>query len=445
MQRSVYSTFLNLLIATIVVEMLFPQGDFLRVGENSNIGYGMFLEIILLLYAIRTIYRYRLRIPNSLFFPAVLLILSVFISFIHIELFPYDKMILPDLTSWDFYLMGIENFRYVDLKLTRFLLQFISMMMILAVSFVLKEYGTESQLLTVLRKINYILHGYIAFLIIEVVDAYTIQTAILPRLVSFIFNYDGNGNSLATGYADDRTGLVSVTGISSEPSWLAMSLYFTVCFYVFYKYKSNESVNKIYCLIILMIATLSGSFTSILLMGTLLIYYLYRWGKKGSFLRPIGLFFLVFAIVLIGNLLLEQFYDTYYVQKLNAVFMIFPYITANLSTIPAITLSSGGFSVFSRFFSIYTVFNCWLDRPLFGFGFGYLVSHGGVINTLADIGIIGLLFLLRYLLAIYRYDWIAVIILLFLPNLFFGGVTTFLGSATVIFFIELLRVSKARN
>ena len=235
---------------------------------------------------------------------------------------------------------------------------------------------------------------------------------VFELIIERIFSYDFSnilttffGLGRATGIDIDRT-----QGLSREPSYYAIALYYTSIILVsnfFTKEKSFKNGLKFSILLTtsVSLSLLSGSLSALIFLGPLFFYYRSFTSVKSKTLIVI----IAFCILLVTwTLFSDALMSLQFYERL---------MFARTAFWEGVALSYAIGTDFSselvRLISIIETFNAFLSRVWYGVGLGSVYSLSGIISILGSIGILGFGFwLLLLFYTSYKQPFIRVIALL---------------------------------
>lgn len=427
----------KLLIINISFELLMIQGYFFKLG-TSELSYQAAMSLIMIPYTAYFIMSENVKIGIKELFMILFFLVSCMIGIMHQYIEPYSGSIMNSsaVGSWDAYIIGINNKGSVEISWTRFLViyaQFISVMMTILI---FHNAFSFDDIRHILKKVNIILRWNVYFVILEFFVKNIMISDTTMQLEGILL---GDGSSTYTTLIL-RNGFYQLQGLTREPSHLAFTLFYTVIFFIVEKRIINSKYkicDYLYLIMVITLSFISGSFAAILYILTLLIWIVYLAIKNASDITKIAI--LVISVAVVSSV----GYSIYSGISDDSLWGFGKRIDLTTQIVSAIAdnnwQSSGGDSALPRFISIYDTFFDFLDRPLFGMGIGIQYSHGGLVNVLSDIGVIGVIMWWKMALGSYGHDILSILILFLGSNLFIGSIIDYFGMSSMVFFLACLR------
>lgn len=437
---SIISKYKNLLLMDICIEMLFPRGYFLKIG-TSEVTYNLFMSCFMIIASWYVFIKGKVKIPKNIFFYGISFLIVALIGVIYQELSPIEGLIMGHNSGgWDDYSLGIPNKVPVDISWMRVASLYVTLINMVFVVFIFKSVICYSEILEMLKKINYILRINLFSVAIEFFLKNIMSLNIISDILKFVL---GDGTSTYTNLIV-RNGLYQLQGVTREPSHLAVTLFFTVVLYIQERrLLSNKKItikDYAYIGICVLMSYFSGSFASFLYIGVAIIWFIYLYSlTKGKFYK-----IAVVSLSIITSLTVLYFV---FFQGIDSSSYLGGRINLASTMLSAVVTNDwygmGGDSALPRFLSIFETLNDFFKRPVFGLGISVEQSYGGLVNMLADIGVIGVLNWFIFVLSRYRYDNKSLFILLILSNLLVSISFNCLGSTSIVFIIACFRVVDA--
>lgn len=431
-----YSTYVKFVTAMILVELLLIQGYFVRIG-TSEVSYQLFGNCILLIYSMVFIVKNRIKVTYTDFIYSFLFLIAALIGVIHQSLVPYDGLVMTydSQGSWDAYTLGANNKGFPVISWARVLSIYVTFITATFTIFIFHSCLQKETIRTILATVNKILRWNVYFVSFEFVFKNIVHSDLLLRL-EVLFLGEGT-NTYSTLII--RNGLYQLQGLTREPSHLALTLFFTIVLYIIGRMLDDKHFmksNYLYIAYIMVLMIVSGSFASYLYIMVVICWGIYLLMKKShSGFKYIISFFSLSIMVLLAYLIINGGLDssTYLGRRINLATELAGAVISNS------WYGMGGDSALPRFLSLYDTFSDFLERPLFGMGLSVQISHGGLVNVLSDIGIVGLFFWTRLVFNKFTYYYPSILFLLLGSNLLLGNVFETLGLTYVIFIIACLR------
>lgn len=429
-----YSTYIKFVITMLLIELLLLRGYFIRFG-TSEVTYQLFTNCALLVYSIVFMVKNHVKVTYKDLFYGGLFLLAAIIGDVYQEIVPYDGLVMTydSVGSWDAYTLGANNKGVVAISWPRVLSIYITFVTVVVTVFIFHSIVKKETILFIIKRLNKFLKWNIYFIIMEFIIKNIIHSDITLRASGLIF---GEGANTYTNLVI-RNGWYQLQGLTREPSHLALTLFLTIILYVVEKMLNNTTLTKkqyMYIFFIMMLMIISGAFTSYLYIAIIFIWLVYSLLKKSqSMFRYIMGFFAIVVIIFLGYLIVSGGLDssTYIGKRITLANEMATAILANS------WYGLGGDSALPRFLSIYDTFSDFLERPLFGMGVSVQISHGGLVNMLSDVGLVGLFLWIRLVFNKFSYKYCPIIILLVGSNILVGS--ELLGTLYIIFIIACFR------
>lgn len=431
--------FLNLVLLVIVIEILNPSGNFLKIG-NMGIGYKYVVEFLLFIFDIYIVCK--IRINKKIFLFSIAFLISILIGLLLEVIFPYDGYIInfSNKLSWDGYVLGLTNKEHIKIDYAWFLLLYLKCVIYMVTTCIVKTILDKEDIIYLLNKtIIYtrfiIYYGFLEYIIVNIFGKHDIIKYIQ---MAFLGDYKD------ITIRGDNYGLV---GITNEPSWFVISLFTLVVLRILINkiyenkfYEKKRKLNNIEIFFIILLMFLTGGFSCIWYTGVIIVLYFFskKMEEKSFSLKNIikkviyliiciGFFYIIYIIFLENQ-------DNYFSERINITIEVFNYLINNEMLIYASSTAS-------RLISIYDVTCDFFNRPFFGLGLGIQTSHGGVATFLSDFGMIGTYLFVKVILfnklKNVKYDKYFLIIYLIISNIAMG----LRGLGLEIYFIIIIESS----
>lgn len=365
----VYIIFKKIKVEKIIISLfafnLFYEGF-------TNIGY--FVKFDLILFKVPDLLQFLIAIFSLVYFLkhkriskfVVFFVLSILISVISINLFPYEHLVRT-FDSLDYY-NNLEYMHYVSIDI-----QVIKTSLRLIV-FIWNAWAIAS-IITSLEweKINekYIKIGIIVIIISwgEFILKNLFGLFIFSDFINYIF-----GSDLKTITELTRNGFFVVSGFNNEPSQFTMMLYSYLLIYII----SNHTMkrNKYYnftALSSIVLMLLSSSFRVVAIIPVLLIVLLVKEGRYRTITIAIA------ASALIAVVMIYTGFADYFLFRLGRTFQF-------LQTLDPQGISGGEAT---RLNTIVEAMQAFKSRILFGLGPGTTWAYGFIPSMLVMTGIAG--------------------------------------------------------
>lgn len=449
LKKTLREKYIQILTIDVFLEMSYFQGYYSNItgiGEESR-DCSIIASYILLVFSIILIYEYRNNISKKLFFSSFIYCSVIVVGIIIQFVLPYDGYILPVNGSWDEYIGGKTFLIKYEFDFKNYISPLWGWCRWIITALALKLICTKEDLLYIIKQIYYmniiiLLYGIIEFLLKNVFNM-----ALLPLdITTAIFGEVPH----TVDYILDRDGLTSLQGGTREPSHFVLALlnlFMMVSIFIRYKIKYtaygkiSRIKDAIYICVLFFLMWFSQGFTAIwgmFISGLIWISsgYVHRI-KLQAYLKA-ALIFIIF--ILLGSWGMYQLImsDSYYGVRIVAAISIFDSLLNGEGVVMLST--DGGMSTLSRLTSIFLCLKMFFDNFCFGLGLGAQTAHDITATILSNIGFIGLLFWLKFMLTSNVsnrcYDRRTFIIFVLIGGLFSGMGNTPLFKTFFVFVIE---------
>lgn len=438
-KNTILTKYKKLLLLDIIIELLMVRGFFVRFG-TSEVLYENFMTCFMIIASVYTIIHLQIKISTREFGLGCLLLVVSSIGLFYQAIEPIDGIIMNYNSpgSWDAYSLGIQNKALVEISWLRALVTYLHIVNVVLVVFMFKSTINSTDILSLLRSVNKILKFNVFFVVGEFITKNIFNSNIYTDVLILLL---GDGTNTYVNLIE-RNGLYQLQGITREPSHLAMTLFFTIIFYILEKRLLNKKLkvnNYLYICFCLFLSYISGSFGALLFLLVLLVWFAYLCAiDKGRIFKTFMMLLMIIVTTGFIYALVDGSFDSssYFGQRLFMATLVIE--AASDGT----WYGMGGDSAIPRFVSIFDTLGDFAKRPLFGIGLSVEQSHGGLANILADFGVIGLITWCIFVFGKYKYNLTQIIILLVLSNTLIAiGVANCLFMVCVIFLISCLRVN----
>lgn len=405
---------LNVLLLEIIIEICSVRGFFIRFG-TSEVSYDLFVHCVGLAYISWFIFRYRVTLSRKATLLAFSYLAIMWVSILAELVFPYQNPIIvaSDQDAWDGYIAGTTAKAAAVVLPGRFLSYFFlaSNFMLSVVLF--KSFFSRNDLQWMLNVIIRFMPWMLILVFGEFITKNILNSDIYVNIMDLIF-----GTGMST-YEDleIRGDFYQLQGITREPSALAQTLYWFIIFLLIdmkilnhkkFTWRSGLMFGSIIAL--WLVSQSFSAYLYIIVIGILGLWYLWR-NLKSKSTRIIFLSIVVlFIFGLIIPLIVGSDADSYLGERIQSAMMAYELITSGI-------FFGDQSSAMARFISIYDAGWDFLQRPLLGLGPGVQYAHGGLVNILNDVGIIGVYFWWRAIISEYSYQKAPILIILVLFNL----------------------------
>ncbi|SDJ26476.1 hypothetical protein [Proteiniclasticum ruminis] len=361
--KSFESIYIYVFMICIIVETFINTGYFLIV-KGTIYKTADFLQVILALLSILVIFERRtINAKHSISF--LLLFIVILLNLTILKLSPYEGLVRNfdalDRISLEWYSkpeLNVQSFKSA-LRILLFIYN----------ALILKLIITKDKWENVKREINKFGIFIIIFCWFEFITKNIFNINLKP-LTDALF-----GNVIKNDMLLTRNNLFTIHGLASEPSQLAMILFY---FMVFYIISDNAIKDKfwlnmlIWSSVILMF--FSGSFRFIGLVPWIIIIYLI---KEDVNYKVIG----IFIFIVLSTLIAYYFgFLDYFLTRFERV----------LTFVSKGTISTDS-SEAARLNTVIESFKVFLKRPIFGIGLGTTFAYGFIPSILATMGLTGTL------------------------------------------------------
>lgn len=364
----------NVIIVSFTIGLLFQIGYMVRIG-NIEISYPFFCEIVLFLtYLIYIIKVHKMK--KHIFYNLLILCVYLIANIVLLNINTYNKAVLAPGTSVDLWVLGKASKSYILFGANNILYAFKLIMacLIVNMSFDLEK----DKINNILDKVTFFSKIYLVYGVIEFLIKNILKSSILYDLQNILFGVIG-----ATQVNIRlRGGLVSLQGLTKEPSLYAAQLFIILILL----YRNKKEVNKKWIILTIVLMIFSMSFSTIVLLLDaifLFILFEYKNNKKVKKIFVAIMLLTIIIVVIIVNW--ERLIQSYYIKRLLGTLEIFTDIL-NGNTVYSNDISSN-----SRIKSTLDAWSYIKDRPLFGVGVGTVSSLSSLLEFVAEVGFIGII------------------------------------------------------
>lgn len=421
---TMHRRFINLLSLAVIIHISSIRGYYLLIGQKSEVGYDLAISLVLLVFSVVYVYRQQIRFYRTSVIFSFLFIVTAIVSVFYEYVFPYENFIIDNATlavAWDDYIVGKVVKVHATISWTRLISYFTCALGYYFVLLILKETGTRDDLLQIVRRVNKFIPHVLVFVIFEAVAKNVFgNITIYETIVETIF---GAGSSTFTGLMERGEGY-QLQGLSREPAHLAFMFYWGIIFLLLEKkILSPQSLivrDKIYILIIVAVMIVGGSFSTYIYLGLIMLFYMWSFLSKNEIKKQYkvcGLVIFVMVIIGIYSFFVNMDENSYLGQRIALALLAIDLISSGVG------VGTGASSALARFISIYDTGWDFLQRPILGLGPNVQMAHGGFINMLSDVGLVGVYSWWKASLSKYEYKFMPILILLLFPNLILGVLT----------------------
>jgi hypothetical protein len=345
-------------------------------------------------------------------------LLCIVITILSFYFHRYDKDVIMD-SDYENFLLGNGAYSHLDSGSFKYGFVYISIMFCYVIYTMSKNLEKEDILFIGSKFVNYslisVFVGYVEFFTENIFESLVVTNS----TISFF----GEAGAQQANLTFDR-GWSNIQGFTKEASMYSTSLLYSMVVALnMIILTGKEKQYYIYLIAVFILLLLNSSMSSYVYAFLIVIFVV--------FLRPfseddqiqtnpklaIYLFFCAFLLLFGSQALLSS--DTYLATRLNE------------SLLQLDNFSDQGFTYSSegvRYFGIAHCLSIFVDRPLFGIGFGCVTCVSGIVTLLNNIGIFGLaayVMLIKPISQIHRGDMIFVLSLLVIaPNLLLNDLNT---------------------
>ncbi|RHT62002.1 O-antigen ligase domain-containing protein [Ruminococcus sp. AM28-41] len=383
-QKTLSDYFIKITAMAVSLEMMMAIGYFLRIGA-VEIGYSEFIIILDTILCILLLSKKKIR--KSAFILGLLFILSCFISLLLQFIFPYDGKVVSSSAAWDFYYFQgqLPDNISIGLQNIKELLHVFCYVIIIIQANSLSDEKKKLMIKNVFENSKYFIwFGIIEFVLIKILHVQTILTSI--ELFIFGDSYISDGAMLSIGVSD------RLRGLKPEPSMYGFSLFlFFSLSYFLYK-QTNIKRYKKYSIITILLMVLSLSFTSLVCLFGIFVYWLVLKYKEGKRKNKHAIVLLACICILALILFLKYMYlhefSQYYLKRIHMALINFDDLSINGWHGDYATYDG---STKIRLISIIGTLKYFIKRPLFGLALGSTYAHSTFATVLASIGLVGVI------------------------------------------------------
>lgn len=385
----------GILIMDVVLLVMWPQGFFIKFGDNGISSCQTIVELALLICSILFVLRYRIKIPVSLMLYSFLWIICIAIGIMSEIVDPIDFFIINEYADWDSYVLGIINKTKLTINWKEQIIFYSIIVNYIINIWILKTAISESQMKRMMEKITVylqlaLLFGMVEFIVSNIAGEPTLILSIKDILFLSETNFFTTPNKRGNFYG--------LSGVTSEPSHYVMSL-FLIGIFVLIRNKiitrnggrlDSLYRSKCYMFLIMVIMYFTGGFSAVWYIAMLMIAnYIIR-NEYRNVNRLLYYIKYVLILLIIMGTCLYVFYNWgagYIAYRLELVSEIINAILSNNLGVYSFAIDSTAV----RLISCYDVFNDFLQRPLFGLGIGIEEAHNEFSTMLSYFGIIGII------------------------------------------------------
>lgn len=363
----------------------------INIGRFASIGgvtltYTDYLTALAAMVCVVNLFR-NSNINRRMFVCCSCLTLAVSVSLLYLILNPADVKVMSYFASWDSYFRGVFNGMTKPFYSIKSLLQFIRMLLFLCILMVSKSTLTETDWKKIIQTIVISSRWMLPLYYIELITR-LVGSDIYYRLRAILFGTDI--------MPDGR-----LSGLSTEPSYLAVTIFMIVAINMMYSFafdldRKEKLINKGVYVLYFLIGCLSASFSFVWAVVVLLALYCIIKNKKRFNVILTSIFILV-VILLSFN------FNIIFTTINNSDNLVLIRISSSIQAI--IDYLSGQSIIYTsegtRLVGVIMTLKAWCYRPLLGLGIGTLMCFSGVVSILATIGILGFIIWYNLLFNVY--------------------------------------------
>lgn len=429
--------YVNLLILTIVINVLYMQGYFIYIGGSER-SYDLVINMLFTLISINYFRKSLPKVHFKTFTWAGLFFLSIFVGLIYFVIDPFHGYVVDSTVgySWDDYAAGanVEGLPVLHYGTIFFALMYFLEGLLSVV--IIRDKLTIDDYQYITGKVIKFLYILFFYGIFEFIIKNFINNQILFTLIGGLL---GTGSSTYT-ISIERGSFEALQGFSREPSHYVFSLFLFLTFiFVKEQYLSRKPFLKrevLTIMITFLIMLLSGSFAALIYIFSflcmLIVYKLAFLSKKKRFVFYVLLFISILGgIAYLATVGLDD--DSYLGSRINASFLVLSLLSTD-----GLRGMGGLSSALPRFMSIYETGLDFLDRPLLGVGLSVESCHGGWMTFLSYTGLLGVYLWFKMLFAEEDYNKLLVLFFLIIPHILVG-VWLWIITIPSIFIVMMLR------
>ena len=345
-------------------------------------------------------------------------LLCIVITILSFYFHRYDKEVIMD-SDYENYLMGYGAYSHLDSGSFKYGFVYISIMFCYAI-YTMNKYLEKDDILFIGSKfIKYssisVLVGYVEFFTENLFESLMVTDSAIT-----FFGEAGSQQAILTF---DR-GWSNIQVFTKEASMYSTSLlYSTIVALNMIVLSGKEKQYYVYLIAVFILLLLNSSMSSYVyaFLTVVLVLYLrpFSEGEQIQTNPRVALYLIFGAFLLVFGSQIFLSSDTYLATRLNE------------SLLQLENFSGQGFTYSSegvRYFGIAHCLSIFVDRPLFGIGFGCVTCVSGIVTLLTNIGLFGVvayILLIKPILQINRSDMFLVLFLLVIaPNLLLNDLNT---------------------
>lgn len=426
--KKIYSVILAI---NCILEVFQLQGFFVAFG-TTEVSYQDFWMVVLIFFSIPMLIQEKF--DRKLIGLSILMLFSGMVGMVMEIVSPFQGEIMAyDVKgSWDAYIMGTVSKVALRYSMSRFILFFVRIIMYVLTIYIVKTQFILKQLSHLLKSITKVMYIYIYYGLFEFITKFFFGSSIVNNINKIVLGA-GTSTYLTLKYRD---GFPMLQCFTREPSNYTQALFYITIFLMISKNVHNKLKLRymIDILAIILIMLISRSFAAIMYIVIIFTAFMILRKKPGRNIQTsmkrantlvIAGIIIIIAVTIFINISPESYLGDRLINSIESLKRIVNNTWRDYRLTSELT----------RMVSIYETFKDFLSRPLFGLGLGVEISHGGIVNVLADIGIIGAF--AWYKLAFYstkkgKYDKFFLVLIIIMSNLLIGTSNMIFSSIMII-------------
>lgn len=439
--KTIKNKYISMFILTCIIELNVNAGYMFKIN-NFEVSYSEFLILVLSVTAIMFMLQNGQLKKNTLLLGLGLLF-SIILGLAMLIFLPSKIQIVDYSISWtDFFFAGQNKVNpTISMQSVKMLIRvFLFIISTLPIPTLLNLDSMRFSISEIAKysKIS-ILWGYAEWL-----SKNLIGSDIFNQISNKFFGV-GSGTALSFSL---RNNYYAILGFTREPSYFSETLYLILLLILANIILNNDSKKWFFAGFVL--SLMSMSLSAIIFTSILLLFYFVTTNIKKSYEKVIVICSLTLTMAILSIVFL-------YIFGGNQIFQENYYFTRICNSINDISLLVNNYRVDTnitsekiRLTSIVDTFTAFTNRPFLGIGIGTANSHSAVINILSNIGIIGVLMWISYLMKICSFKLknkkraIRRMLLFLIPYLFVGNISLLYGIKIIpilcgIFMIENIK------
>ena len=447
--KKIKDFYINLLFLTCVLEIGMFQGYAIRIGGSSisllQINTLVFMFVSLIFF---------IKITNDgIKKQCVILLIVIFIymvlQILYNDFNPYKGLVLNTNISgcsWDYYAMGFCKLYPKKFNFLYSIKGSIKLFYLLINAYIIKTKISFNDFNYVIKNMIFLFKIIVLFGLFEFVCKNVLHTPYFPfKVASFLLGNDSQAYSAPTM----RGRIYALQGLCCEPSHFNICLFSFLLLLIIYERINNDRTKLIKKIlknfwfisgVILMF--FSGGVSCIWCIAILFIEYYIVTRKNTKHIKRYN-YFRFLKFIGISLFILIILFGLMFISNSNYIARIFGMIETvlNISKKTIETNLIRDMSTYSRFLSIKTCFENFLERPIFGLGAGFVECHDSTVSFLVQFGLIG--FLILFSIFVFpnsngrKYDKFFIIMCIFFYGVPYGNPGSIYSFVYNILIIEL--------